>query len=297
MLRYSAQKKRSVIEKLLPPNPQEVKEVAKQEGVSVATVYKWRKEVFAEEFPEIATKKSVAPIVPESEPIHRRKLFEDVSDKIESWIRSGHFREGDRLPSERELMATLGVGRTSIREALFALHRTGMVDIRNGSRAVVSRPNPRVILNDLGGVAHNLLSSREGQKEFQQARLFWEASLVRYAASQATGQDIAKLEALLRENELTLHNLRRFTETDVAFHDYIATIPQNSIFTAVNVALGEWLAEQRSTSLLSNGAAKLAYKAHCKIFEAIKAGDPDAAEAAMKAHLEQVTSLYWKVRG
>jgi len=237
------------------------------------------------------------PEAPSTGRIHRRKLFEDVADKIEGWIRGGHFKEGDRLPSERKLMDTLGVGRTSVREALFTLHRSGLVNIQNGSRAVVTRPNPKVILNDLTGVAQNLLSTDEGQMEFQQARIFWECSLVRLAAREATDQDIKDLSSLLRDNKTALKNLHHFAETDVAFHDRIALIAKNSIFTAVNTALRDWLAEQRNTSLLRSGMAKLAYESHARIFSAIKNQDPDTAEAEMRHHLEQVINVYWQVRG
>ncbi|MCG7602209.1 FCD domain-containing protein [Halomonas sp. McH1-25] len=289
MPRYPESRKRAVVEKLFLRGRRSISDIAREEGISMATIYKWLKEANQQE-PGTPRPKDKLP----SEKIHRRKLSEDVSEKIKSWIRSGYFAEGDQLPSERELMSSLGVGRTSIREALFSLDRSGLVELKNGSRAVVSRPNPKLLLKDLSGIAEDLLATKEGLKEFQQARTFWEVSIVRYAAQCAKEEDISDLKILLEENERLLHNLEGFAKSDLAFHDRIVQILDNSIFTAVNTALREWLAEQRSTSLTRSGAALMAYEAHKRIFEAIEEGDPDAAETAMKNHLEQVEVLYWK---
>ena len=61
--------------------------------------------------------------------IRRRKLYEEVADRIEDMIRSGRFRPGDSLPSERELSEMFGVGRNAVREALFALQKIGIVNV------------------------------------------------------------------------------------------------------------------------------------------------------------------------
>lgn len=69
-----------------------------------------------------------------------KKLSEMVEEELEQMIRRHEFGEGEQLPSERELMAFFNVGRPSVREALAALKRKGLVQINNGERARVSRP-------------------------------------------------------------------------------------------------------------------------------------------------------------
>jgi GntR family transcriptional regulator, sialic acid-inducible nan operon repressor len=70
-----------------------------------------------------------------SETIQRRKLYQDVLDRLMARIRSGEIAPGEQLPSERELMEAYGVGRPAIREALQTLERSGIVEIAHGERA------------------------------------------------------------------------------------------------------------------------------------------------------------------
>ena len=72
-------------------------------------------------------------------PIRRRKISEEAALRLEAMIRDGTFPEGTLLPPERELMKMFGVGRASIREALYALGRMGLVQVRTGERPLVSR--------------------------------------------------------------------------------------------------------------------------------------------------------------
>ena len=55
------------------------------------------------------------------EPIQRRKLYQEVVDRLVERISSGMYRPGDKLPSERELMTQFGVGRPAVREAMQSL--------------------------------------------------------------------------------------------------------------------------------------------------------------------------------
>jgi len=80
-------------------------------------------------------------------PLARVKLSEMVEEELEQMIRRREFSEGEQLPSERELMTFFNVGRPSVREALAALKRKGLVQINNGERARVSRPSADTIIS------------------------------------------------------------------------------------------------------------------------------------------------------
>ena len=233
-------------------------------------------------------------IIPDQRPIRRRKLYEDVVERLEAAINEGHYAPGDQLPAERELMEAYGVGRTAVREALFALQRMGLIAISSGERARVSQPSAGTMISELSGVARYLLAKPGGAYHFQQARTMFEVGVARLAAETATTEDIVRLEAALAANRAALDQGRAFERTDVAFHFVLAEITRNPIFTALHDGLSEWLTEQRTTSLKARGAAQAAYAAHQRIYEAVAKRDPQAAAEAMRAHLSEVEDYYWK---
>lgn len=230
-------------------------------------------------------------------PIRRRKLSEEVALRLEAMIQEGGYRQGDQLPSERELMKQFGVGRPAVREALFALQTMGLVAINSGERARVTRPTPKLVIESLAGAARLLLSRPDGVRHFQDARTFFEIGLARHAAAHATEADLAELGRALEENRKSIGNIRRFEQTDMAFHYVLAVIPRNPIFTAIHGAIAEWLMEQRTITLTYPGQNEVAYRAHEAIYEAIAARDPDRSERVIREHLDQVAGLYWEVVG
>lgn len=233
-------------------------------------------------------------IIPDQRPIRRRKLYEDIVERLEAAINEGHYAPGDQLPAERELMEAYGVGRTAVREALFALQRMGLIAISSGERARVSQPSAGTMIGELSGVARHLLAKPGGVHHFQQARTMFEVGVARLAAETATAEDIARLEAALAANLAAVDHGRAFERTDVAFHFALAEITRNPIFTALHDGLSEWLTEQRTTSLKARGAAQAAHAAHRRIYEAVAGHDPEAAAEAMRAHLSEVGDYYWK---
>lgn len=227
--------------------------------------------------------------------VKRRKLYEEIAEQLESMMMSGELVPGDQLPSERELMETFQVGRTSVREALFALEKMGLVVLRSGERSYVTRPSVKVLVEGLSGGVRHFLSREEGVREMQQARAMLEVSLARHAAQHATAEDVEKLSEALELNRKAIGRINEFARTDVNFHFVLATITRNSIFISLHDALAGWLAEQRSTSLRAESAEKAAYEAHLAIFNAVNARDADAAERAMSEHLRGVAEKYWNV--
>jgi DNA-binding FadR family transcriptional regulator len=146
-------------------------------------------------------------------------------------------------------------------------------------------PAVRQWLGEPGGVRH-----------LQSARLMLEVGLVRQAAETATEAGIARLGAALAENEAARGNLARFERTDVAFHYVLAELSGNPIFTALHEAMIGWLTEQRNITLRAPVAEAHAARSHRLIYQAVADRSPDEAEAQMRAHLQEVSQLYWQAR-
>jgi DNA-binding FadR family transcriptional regulator len=190
-------------------------------------------------------------------------------------------------------MEAFGVGRTSVREALFALQKMGLIRISGGERARVTRPTAERLIEQLAGAAHHMLAQTDGVRQFQQARMLFETALARYVAETRTEADLLLLEKALEDSRRTVDDPQAFIATDAPFHHVLPTISGNAIFMALHRAMSSWFVEVRTVTLRAPGSAERAYRAHKRIYEAIAAGDPDAAAAAMREHLEDVDRQYW----
>jgi DNA-binding FadR family transcriptional regulator len=228
--------------------------------------------------------------------VARRRLSDQVAEELENLVVSGQLRAGDTLPSERDLMALFGVGRTSIREALFSLQRKGIVGAQAGLRPVVTQPRADTIVAELSGTVRLFLASEPGTREFQAARRFFEPAVARYAAVHASAADIASMEAALANCDQCVDDPARFVEADVAFHFAIVEATHNQLLIGLHRAVVEWLREQRTSSVEPAGSSRAAHRAHRRVLQAIRDRDPDRAEKAMVDHLHEVEHYYWKAR-
>ncbi|WP_026614457.1 transcriptional regulator NanR [Ensifer aridi] len=222
----------------------------------------------------------------------RKKLSDEVRLRLEEMIREEVYPLGTMLPSERDLMEMFGVGRPSIREALYALERMGLVKINTGERAKVTRPTPDHFLSSLAGAARMLLGRPEGVANFEQARLFLEEGCARHLAAHATAEQIETIEAALARNEVAIGKARAFAMTDVAFHRTLTEMVSNPIFIAVHDAFVDWLISQRPLPVQPEISNRESFEGHVAIVEAIRARDPERAGRVMREHLESAERKY-----
>lgn len=228
-----------------------------------------------------------------SETIQRRKLYQEVHDRLMERIRSGAIPPNSQLPSERELMEEYGVGRPAVREALQALQRSGIVEIVHGERARVVVPTAERLMSQIAGGAMHLLRSQPGTLDhLKEVRLFLEMGTARMAAERATEEDIARLRLAVARHRASMVDLERFIELDMAFHREIASISGNPIFPAIVEAMFGWASEYYQSLVRAPGAEALTLAEHERIVDAIAARDPAGAASAMHAHLSRANALY-----
>lgn len=225
-------------------------------------------------------------------PVRKRKLSDDIIERLEAAIRDGTYPEGESLPSERELMALFEVGRPSVREALFALQKRGLVQLGAGERPRVTRPSPRHLLDELGSAARILLDEPSGLDHFEQARLALEIYLVTHACAHADAADLTRLEAAVEANGAAIGKGERFIATDVAFHRVLTEMTGNPIFLAMHDAIVEWIIHVRPVRLNTEGNNRASHAQHRAILDTIRRRDTLAAIAAIRDHLGDSHARY-----
>ena len=121
-----------------------------------------------------------------------QKLNEQVFERIKDKIRTGEFRKGDLLPSEKELMDDMGVSRVTVRQALKKLAESGVIETYRGRGSVVLI-DWKEILD--GGTAHRTVEDEWNQfEQSARAKRLIEPVIAREAAGCATEEDIRRME-------------------------------------------------------------------------------------------------------
>ncbi len=228
-----------------------------------------------------------------SQIIQRRKLYEEVLDRLMVRIRSGEMPPGSHLPSERDLMEMYGVGRPAVREALQAMERSGIVEIAHGERARVVVPTAEDLIGQIaGGAAHLLRAQPDMLKHLIEARVFLETNTARIAAERATNEQIAQLQLTITQQRESIIDRAVFVDRDMEFHRAIAEISGNPIFPAIVQSLFRWASEYYEPMVRAPGVEELTLIEHQSIVDAIAKHDSNGAAEAMARHLNRVNALY-----
>lgn len=213
----------------------------------------------------------------------RTRAFEDVLAQIERRIAEDGLTVGDRLPGERQLAEQLGVGRSSVREALRVLETLGVVSSQVGrgpDAGAVLTSRPDTALTDL--LRLNLGLATLEQREVIDARLMIERwSAARAAADEAgTTALAAAIEGMDRAG-----SAEEFVEYDTAFHCAIADASGNRLIAAVMRSLRDAMRRNAVEAVERLGDTSVLRADHERIRAAIAAGDPAEAEQAVTDHL------------
>ncbi len=210
------------------------------------------------------------------------RLYQRIARKLFDQLNSGAFAVGDRLPAERELAVEYGASRPAVREALIALEVQGFIEVRLGSGAYVSRLPGR---GEQPGFAITAF-------ELTEARLMFEGEAAALAALHITGEQLDRLDSLV--TAMTAENLRPEVteEADRDFHLTIASATRNAGVLRTIEDLWHLRSTSPECALLHAKArdamVRPVVEEHAAIIEALRAGDPNAARAAMRAHLAAV---------
>lgn len=229
------------------------------------------------------------------QPIRLERLSEKVASQLKKAISSGIFRVGARLPSERELAEQMGVSRPSIREAIQQLELLGMVETVHGGGSIVKNLTEQEISKPIEVV---LKQDRQGVLEVTEVRAFMEAWAARQAAIHRTDEELELIRGYLEEMERDLERGRIRPEIDFQFHAEIAAATHNTIFVHliqnIHQLISYSLRVHREEVFFTHEAQVTIFNHHLRVFKAIEDKDADAAEAAMRDHLEYVVREFKK---
>jgi GntR family transcriptional regulator, transcriptional repressor for pyruvate dehydrogenase complex len=214
----------------------------------------------------------------------RQPPVAEITRTLLDYLLSGEIERGSRIPPERQLAEALGVGRSSVREAIKSLSLLGLLDVRQGDGTYLSRSGsdllPQVI-------EWGLLLGEQRIFDLVEARAEIEIMVAGFAAQRVDEKSIGRLKARLEALRDAGEDVSKYVEADVALHLEIATLTENQIFISLVTSLRSLLGVWAKRVLEHAGETASSFAMHEPIVEAIAAGDVDAARKAMRAHMDR----------
>jgi len=224
--------------------------------------------------------------------IQRSSVTTEVARRLLDYVRSGRVSPGERLPSERQLAADLGVGRSAVREALAALDMLGVVATRQGSGSFFSADASSMLPQT---IEWGLMLGDRHTVDLVEARSQIEIVLAGLAAERAETADIEELTRLVAEMESSIGDDAQLVDADLRFHLHLATTAGNSVLAEVlrgiQALLRVWIARGLT---VDDDQAHNTVDEHRAILAGVAAKDRDAARAGMSEHMESAAGRLYK---
>jgi DNA-binding FadR family transcriptional regulator len=215
-------------------------------------------------------------------PIRQLRVSGEVCEQLKQSILSGHFKAGDKLPSERDLAQEFQVSRVAIREALRVLGNSGFITTRQGANG--GTYVTELTFGQIGNAFLDLfLADKISIPELYRVRLLVEPEIARLAALAITLEYAQRLKEAQQAEEIPTTSLWEDIEKKTAVHHILAEMCGNRFLEAIlssSMKLTHKVIEVVSPNPYTLHPAGM----HRPVVEAVLAGDPEAAFSTMKNH-------------
>ncbi|SDJ05602.1 FadR/GntR family transcriptional regulator [Lentzea albidocapillata] len=218
-------------------------------------------------------------------PMVKSRLYEQVLERLRAHVVEAGLSAGDRLPAERDLAASLGVSRASIKQAIVVLEVQGLVEARHGGGTYLVRDTLDV------EPVEQLVERRKRLPEVLEAREALETKLAELAAERRTDAELETIRAALDFMRDEIGGGDNGVEGDRRFHAAVTAAAHSSLLAEFMKTIAEQITESRTESLRQPGRPSRSLAQHTAIYEAIAAGDAKKAAAAMRKHVRTVAKV------
>jgi GntR family transcriptional regulator, transcriptional repressor for pyruvate dehydrogenase complex len=227
-------------------------------------------------------------------PVSSKKLYLQIYTQILSQIQLGVFKEGDKLPPERELCEQFNVSRAPIRQALSALELNGYIYSRQGEGVYVKSAYP-VSENP----ASNAVLESVTPEEIVEARMMIEPLIAKFAAERATKEEIKGIKKIEKKFEEEAKNGQYNPDTDALLHSEIARASHNDLFIKFTNDIIDAMRQQEMWKFIRDRSVinqdwDVNVKEHKEIINSIQNGKGEEAMEEMTKHMNNLYDRYWK---
>ncbi|SDJ86652.1 transcriptional regulator, GntR family [Arthrobacter cupressi] len=213
-------------------------------------------------------------------------MTDEAIGKIKDMLIRGELKAGDRLPPEKELSESLGLSRSSLREAVKALELIRVLDVRRGDGTYVTSLDAK-LLNEAVGFVVELHQNRSILELFEVRRIL-EPATAHMAAGRITPEEVAALRATMDGIDEDT-NIEELVAHDLEFHSIIAAAAGNDYLSGLLEALsGDTVRARIWRGITQEKAVAHTLAEHKAIADALERGDAELVRALVTVHISGV---------
>ena len=210
----------------------------------------------------------------------KRSLVEQAVEQLRQRVASGAWTVGQRLPTEPELAAELGISRNTVREAMRVLAFSGLVEVRQGDGSYLrTAVDPLQALQAL---------SRCDLEQARETRHILEAEAIGLAALRRSEEDLQGLREALKHSSAHFHdNLEQYIGCDLVFHQRLVDAAHNPALSELYRYFSGVVAATLHHNLSHAPRCQMVFDLHGQILDAIEQRDPDKAKALSRTLINE----------
>ncbi|MBY8944289.1 MULTISPECIES: FadR/GntR family transcriptional regulator [unclassified Pseudomonas] len=205
-------------------------------------------------------------------PLIKRSLVDQALEQLRWRITEGKWAIGERLPTEPELSAELGISRNTVREAMRVLAFSGLIEIRQGDGSYL-----RSMTDPLGAMRALSHCSLE---QAQETRQILEVEAVGLAAMRRTEADLTALHEALKASAVLYHgDLEAYISADLVFHKRLVDAAHNPALSELYQYFSAIVGAQLRQTLNISPRRQAVFDLHIALLEAVEHQDPERAKS------------------
>ena len=216
----------------------------------------------------------------EASPLIKRSLVDQALEQLRTRIKDGAWEVGQRLPTEPELAAELGISRNTVREAMRVLAFAGLIEIRQGDGSYLrGRVDPMGTLRALSSCS---------LEQIRETRHILEVEAVGLAALRRTEEDLRLLHLALKESEQHYHGeLDTFIGCDLLFHQRLIDAAHNPALSELYRYTSSIVSSQIRSTLAVQPRRQSVFDLHIDLLAAVEQQDPQRAMALCRTLINE----------
>lgn len=209
--------------------------------------------------------------------LKKESVVQSVINCLTDAMRNKELKPGDKIPPEPDLAASLGVARSSVREAIKILTYLGVLESKRSEGTFVCSGFQESMIDPM---IYGIILNQDSFENLMELREMTETGIMRLAVLKYNEEEGRTLEKLLEQMKAVLDSgedmVDRFFQVDNQFHDMISQMGKNPLadkISRVVRTLTHAMRYETVTTMINSGRSEELFEAHSRLYETLRSGD------------------------